>query len=989
MAGKNEAKIKFTAETSDFTNQIKNANTALSALRAGLKLNDAELKNNGNQTDYLKNKQSLLAAELEANRSKQEALNGKLEAAKSIYGEDSQEVQQWATKLTRAKIEEQNLEAALNQCEQALQEQIAAEEKAQSPLEQMNSKIESQKRELSELVTEYKNTALEQGTNSQAANDLKGKINQLTNEIAEEEGKLREVDDALKSTDNDARSAASGGWSVLNQVIADLASNAIQQAINKLQDFARETMSLGIGFTSSMSNVQAISGATADELDALETSARELGASTQFSATEVADGFSYMAMAGWETEDMLGGISGILNLAAASGEDLANTSDIVTDALTAFGMEAGEAGDFANVLAATASSANTNVSMLGESFKYVAPVAGSLGYNVEDVNLALGMMANAGIKASTAGTSLRTLLTNMANPTDTMAKAMDDLSVSLDDGQGGMKDFRTVLNDLRSGFGELKMAPEEAAQAFQKLDDQLAAGEITEKQYNARVDELTQKAFGAEGAIKAQAAAQLAGKQGMAGLLAIINTSAEDYDKLAEAIDHSGDTFVMVADGSVMRMSEALESGQEVIEEYSGAAEAMAAVMQNNLGGDLKELSSAMDEFKLKIFESIEEPVRNVVQMVTNTVIPAMTSMLTFMQESPVLQAVITGVATALGILAGALAISSLIQAVQKAFAMLNTTMLMNPIFLVVTAIAALVAGLVYAYNHCEGFRQAVDTAFNAIRTVVLTVIETVRNTISTVFNAIRTIFSTTWNDAKNIVTTVWNGIRNAVSTAVNTVRTTVSTVFSAIRTVTQTVWNAIRTAITTPVNAARSTVVSVFNGIRSTVSSVINGIKSTVTSVFNAIKSAMTSPIESAKSTISGILSKIKGMFPMSIGRIFTNLSLPHISVSGGSAPFGIGGKGSLPKFSVSWHAKGVIFDAPTLIPTIDGVHGVGDAGPEAVSPISVLQDYVGAAVKQHMPQPIDYDKLGNKIAEAVALVQPSIKVNGREFGRLVKEVM
>ena len=358
-------------------------------------------------------------------------------------------------------------------------------------------------------------------------------------------------------------------------------------------------------------------------------------------------------------------------------------------------------------------------------------------------------------------------------------------------------------------------------------------------------------------------------------------------------------------------------------------------------------------------------------------------------QDSPALQAIVMGVATAFGILAGALAISSLISIVQKAFAMLNATMLMNPIFLVITAIAALVAGLVYAYRHCETFREIVDKAFNVIKTVVVTVINTVKTVITTVFNAIKNHFSTTWNTAKTIVVTVWNAIKTAVTTAVNAVRSVVTSVFNAIKSVTTSVWNAIKNAITHPIQTAKSTVTSIFNGIRSTISSVVNGVKSTVSSAFNAIKSAMISPIESAKSKIQGIMNKVKGIFPLHIGRVFSGLSLPHISVSGGKAPFGIGGKGSLPHFSVSWHAKGVIFDTPTLFPALNSWHGVGEAGPEAVSPISTLQDYISVAVQKYMPQPIDYSLMAEVFANACAKMGITIELNGREFGRAVREVV
>ena len=208
-------------------------------------------------------------------------------------------------------------------------------------------------------------------------------------------------------------------------------------------------------FDEGMSKVAAISGATGDDLDALRSKAREMGSKTKFSATEAASAFESMAMAGWKTEDMLDGIEGIMNLAAASGEDLATTSDIVTDALTAFGLSAEDSGHFADILASASSNANTNVSMLGESFKYAAPVAGALGISAEDTSIALGLMANAGIKASQSGTALRTGLTNLAKPTKQMQTYMDKYNIALVENDDGSINLRETMISLREKMGSL------------------------------------------------------------------------------------------------------------------------------------------------------------------------------------------------------------------------------------------------------------------------------------------------------------------------------------------------------------------------------------------------------------------------------------------------------------------------------------------------------------------------------------------------------
>ena len=270
---------------------------------------------------------------------------------------------------------------------------------------------------------------------------------------------------------------------------------AIASAGTALAGLGGAAIKIGADFEEGMSEVQAISRASASDMELLKEKAKEMGAETKFSATESAAAFKYMAQAGWNTEDMLNGISGVMSLAAASGEDLALTANIVTDSLTAFGLEAKDAAHFSDVLAMTANATNTDVANLGYTFKYVAPVAGALGYSIEDMSVAIGLMANSGIKAETAGTALRATLTNLAKPTQQMTGYMEELGISLTDAQGNVKPFNEVMIDLREGFEGL-----------------------TEAQ-------------------KAEYAAGIAGKEAMSGLLAIVNASDEDFAALTEQIN--------------------------------------------------------------------------------------------------------------------------------------------------------------------------------------------------------------------------------------------------------------------------------------------------------------------------------------------------------------------------------------------------------------------------------------------------------------------
>ena len=370
-------------------------------------------------------------------------------------------------------------------------------------------------------------------------------------------------------------------------------------------------------FDSAMSKVAAVSGAAGDEFDALRDKAREMGATTKFTATESAEAMNYMAMAGWKTDQMLEGISGVMNLAAASGEDLATTSDIVTDALTAFGMKAEDSGRFADILASAASNANTNVSMMGESFKYAAPVAGSLGYSAEDVAIALGLMANSGIKASMAGTSLRNIFQRMAKPTKESQAAMDRLGLSLQNSEGEMYSFREIMDQLRASMQHINMPMDEFRENVTNLDKALDDGDITEKEYTKDLEELMKQAYGAEGAEKARAAAMLGGTRAMSGLLAIANATEEDYNKLTSAIDNSSQAFARTKDG-IVPLNEALASGAEILETYEGSAASMAATMQDNAAGQAEILKSQIQELAISLGDLLMPKIRELISFTQN-----------------------------------------------------------------------------------------------------------------------------------------------------------------------------------------------------------------------------------------------------------------------------------------------------------------------------------------------------------------------------------
>ena len=390
----------------------------------------------------------------------------------------------------------------------------------------------------------------------QKAQERLDKMNRTKYEVALEA--LDKVSSVVGRVGTSLKGLAGKAWRITMSVI-DKATAPLRGVINILKNpilQAGAILGISIGlkdtidtyatFEATMSKVKAVSGATAEQMELLNAKAKEMGATTKFTASEAGDAFTYMAMAGWDAEQMLDGIGGIMALSAADGLDLATTSDIVTDALTAFGLQAKDSAHFADVLATASSSANTNVEMLGESFKYVAPVAGAMKYSVEDVSLALGLMANASVKGSMAGTSLKTALANMAAPTDKMAGVMDKYGISLTDTQGNMKTLRQVMDNIRRSMGSLSEAEQTAA------------------------------------------ASHLFGKEAMAGMLAIVNASEEDYQKLTEAIDNA-----------------------------DGAAQAMSDTMLDNLAGSMTLLQSAADGVKLSIGERLKPHLQRFITWLT------------------------------------------------------------------------------------------------------------------------------------------------------------------------------------------------------------------------------------------------------------------------------------------------------------------------------------------------------------------------------------
>lgn len=656
-------------------------------------------------------------------------------------------------------------------------------------------------------------------------------------------------------------------------------------------------------FDAGMSQVAAISGATGDDLEALRDKAREMGSKTKFSASEAASAMEYMAMAGWKTGDMLGGIEGIMNLAAASGEDLATTSDIVTDALTAFGLSAEDSGHFADILAAASSNANTNVSMMGETFKYCAPIAGALGFSAEDTAEAIGLMANAGIKSTQAGTALRTIMNNLTGEVKISGKAIGDVTIATTNADGSMRDLSDILADCRTAFSGLSESE------------------------------------------KAQAAETLVGKNAMSGFLALMNAAPEDIDKLSNAIDNCDGT----AESMAATMQDNL-AGQLTI--LKSQLEELAISFGEILMPAIRSIVSHIQGFidKLNGMDESQKKAIITIGLVVAAIGPLLVIIGTVISKVGVAMQGFVKLAGAFNkIKAAASAGTGIFGKLGAAIGGVSA-----PVLAVVAVIAVLVAAFVHLWNTNEGFREAILGTWEKIKTTVSNFVEGIRERLAALgisfsdiaetikaiwnglcavlapifegaFNAIANVLQTVlgvitgildvfiglftgnweqvWTGVKEIFSSIWEGIKGAFQNAIDTIRgiadavlgwfgtswndvwssvkaffegiwngiasffsgiwngiqNTVTTVLNAIKSVITTVWNAMKTTITTVLNGIKTTVTSVWNAIKSTVASVLDGIKSTVSSVWNGIKSTISSVVEGIKSTVSSAFNAVK----------------------------------------------------------------------------------------------------------------------------------
>ena len=725
-----------------------------------------------------------------------------------------------------------------------------------------------EKLEVLKTAAEQANTALANGEISQQQYDA------LQREIIETENELKRL-----TTEANNSHTALEKMGVLGETLQS-AGDKISGVGQKLLPVTAGVTALGTiavktgaDFDAAMSKVAAVSGATGSEMDALREKAREMGSKTKFSASEAADAMNYMAMAGWKTNDMLSGIEGIMNL-AASGEDLASTSDIVTDALTAFGLSASDSGHFADILAAASSNANTNVSMMGETFKYAAPVLGSLGYSAEDSAIAIGLMANAGIKSSQAGTALRAAITNLAKPTDTVASAMEQYGISLTDSSGKMYSLRELMEQLRQKLGGLSEAEQ------------------------------------------AQAAASLFGKEAMSGMLAIINGSPADFEKLSNAIDTCSDT----------------------VDGYNGTTEKMAAVMQDNLAGQVTILKSQLEELAISFSDILMPTIRSIVSRIQELV----DKLNQLDPQTKETIAKIALVAAALGPMLVVLgktisSVGTVFSAVSKLPALFSTVqggigaitgalgVSLGPLLAIIAAVAALVAAFVHLWKtndkfksniiaiweqikstftgltqgitdrlnalgfDFESFTDVLKAAWDGLCNLLAPIFEGVFQNISNIFSEFTGVllglldvliglftgdWEQCWDGIKGIFTSIWNFIVNTFRNIMNTLKGIADVVLGWFGTIWNEVWTSIKTFFVDTWNSIASFFTGIVTGIRDFFVNTWTSISNTFTTIVTAIQTVATTIFTAIRDFFTTIFTAIYNFFSTIFNAIYNVVS-------------------------------------------------------------------------------------------------------------------
>lgn len=728
-------------------------------------------------------------------------------------------------------------------------------------LDPTNAELLKQKSELLNKAIEDTNKKLQEEKkafealkNAPQTEETKRQQELLTREIIDTEQELKSLEKQARETGNaftESMKVAGEKMQEVGTKVEDVGKDMTTKLTLPIVAVGGAIVKTTADFDTSMSKVQALSGATGDEFDALRDKAQELGQTSAFSASQVADGFSYMSLAGWSTEEMLDGISGVLNLASAGQMDLAQASDIVTDYLSAFNLEAKDATVIADMLAYAQANSNTTVEQLAEAYKNSASNMNASGQTIQTTTALLEAMANQGNKGATAGTALSAIMRDLRQNAEDGTVAINDHVIALQDEDGNYRDLIDILTDVSLATEGLGTAERDSA-------------------------------------------------------LGAIFT-ARSLPALNQVMNEGIDT---------------VRGYRDELNQADGTAQGMADTMLNNLSGQITILKSQLEGIAIQLGDILMPIIMSVVEK-----IQAMLDWFLNLDEGTK-----TLILTIAGLVAGLGPVLVIVGNVIKVFGALSsiagvmgTTIgaIAGPIGIAIGAITAIIAIGVLLYKNWDTIKAKAIELWNSLKTS---------------FGNIKTTVSTVWNGIKKTIGDTWDSIKTTVSTTISTIASSISTTFNSIKTTISTIWNGITTTISTAVDTVKTTVSTAFNTVSTTISTIINGIKTAISTTFNSIKTTVTTVVDVIKNAFN-----FKWSLP--------SIKMPHFRVSGSLNPIDWL-KNGVPSFSVDWYRKAydtpILFNTPTVIPTMNGFKGFGDGnGSEVVMSLNRLQQMVGATAQ------------------------------------------
>ena len=887
--------------TTRFKVDISDLKAGITEANKQMKLANAEFKKASSGMDDWSKSSTGIAAKLKqldsilaSQKSKVQNYNEQLQRQKQAYAENGSRADQLRAKLkeladqgvSKTSEEYKKYQAELTKCEK---EQLAN----QKAIDDLNITLLNQEAAVNKTEKEMA--------------DLTQELDKV--ETAEKEAAKtgKTVDDVLKDMEKSSKEAE-GGFTILKGTLANLAADAIRSAINGIKEFAAETIEVGRNFDSSMSNVAALSGATGAELEKLRQTAKDFGSTTQFSASEAADALGYMALAGWDANQSADALGGVLNLAAASGMDLASAADMVTDYMSAFGMEAEQSAYFADLLAYAQANANTTAAGLGDAFKNVAANASAAGQDIETTTSFLAMMANQGLKGSEAGTALNAVMRDMTAKMKDGAIAIGDTNVQVMDSEGNYRDLTDILADVEAATEGMGDAEKAAALQSTFTSDSIkglnlilnaGVGEAAKFEEELRNSSVTTEKLSktlADSGVGADAF-QNALKQ--AGLSTdefdeILKSSGGTVDGLMVALSESGvrtDTFRKALKDSGI----SLDEFDKAMESTQGAAGEMAKVMNDNLGGDLTAFGSKLEGVQIAIYEKFEPALRKGVDVLSSLldavqwVVDHSDGFITAISAMAAGLAAYFAYTTAITVMKeGWMALTVVQKAVTAAQWLMNAAMSANPIGLVVAAVAALVVAFIVLWKRSEKFREFWLKLWDKVKKAVIPVIKALTKWFKETWDAIKKVwdkalpfFKDIWEGIKKVFSVVasvlggffkaaWTAIKNAWSSVVSwftNIWNQIKAVFSVVAQVLGGFFSAAWTAIKNAWSSAVSWFSNIWSGIKNVFSSVASWFGNKFTEAWNSIKNAWSG----VKSWFTGKWNEIKNVFN-SVGTWFGN---------------------------------------------------------------------------------------------------------------------